>query len=187
MSQFNIPVLKDFIFNKFKEADLEVEAINIEKAVGNIQWHPCYTFMVRFKKLPEDMYAGKYISFTIEALSTGCGLASVIGFRVSEKNKVHYKILFDIVRKIYARDGAGTIIATIGDQSREQMDPILLEFGFIKITTYANLRHGKNGRYQQSLYQRVTDFAETEDVKALNTYNCFGQEEEEVDDDDDEE
>lgn len=106
-----------------------------------VVWHPTYSINLAF--------GNNTMQFQIKGLPTGCGLVMMSGFTSSTFND-KTRLIFDNIMEFYKSDGAGTVIATLGEHYEVQEKGLMNEWGFKKLSTYNNWRHGSN--YNQSLY-----------------------------------
>ena len=138
--------LKEILEKKLKENKIEYSSLTVSDPLPSGH-HPEITITLQPKAVP-----GKYlqsIRFKISGLPSGCGLVMLSGFTGAFSNIPIFKILLKETLKIYAKDGAGTVICTLGDSYKCRFDD-LKSLDFEILNTYPNLKHGKG--YNQTLF-----------------------------------
>lgn len=105
---------------------------------GNGSWH---------SRLVIDLPGG--YKLTVVGTITGCGLAQVHGIIYLPTTLTKEELVKSL--KPIKDNGAGAVLATLG-QNYYHLEPRLLELGFVRISEYANYRHGSDGNYKQRLY-----------------------------------
>lgn len=119
-------------------------------------WHKTRFYDVRTGNIINDktiqsIYSTVYVSGMI----TGCGIAQLHGI-INLNSDLNNASSFNISKKIieniiedYKEDGAGCIIATLGEDYYKY-ESLLKALGFDILIEYINYRHGDN--YKQTLY-----------------------------------
>lgn len=119
------------------------EEQEFEKLDDNYTWHSSRKFNIN---------NSPYTYLRVKEVITGCGLAQCSGFAdITDENFEHFKKTLDSVKKVYKRDGVGSIIATLGKAFYDR-EEYLLKLGFKLMSEYPNYRHGSDGEYTQRLY-----------------------------------
>jgi len=114
-------------------AENKIELINLTvtliKDGRSTNWHPDYRISCNTPRM----------FFQIHGLHSGCGLVMLDQFTSSEFTETTAKI-FSVVADAYKGDGAGSIIATLGDSYDRKIEL----WGFKKLEEYCNHRHGRD-------------------------------------------
>lgn len=117
------------------------------------QWHKTrdYTISYPFTCSDGNNIIAK-VTLTVVGVITGCGLVQMHGIsNISESNFDLIKDKLEHIKSDYKTDGAGCIMCTLGAQYYNKED-LLLKLGFVKVSEYANYRHGQSGHYKQRMY-----------------------------------
>lgn len=110
-----------------------------------------YTCKLRFYVYNQ---AHEGYGFTIDDMPTGCGL--IVMYAIGKIDKYIADFVEEVLQ-LYAKYGAGTCIATMGDDylGKYEFKDLSL-WNFKELSTYPNFRHDKDGSYKQKLYQHLS-------------------------------
>src|SRR6187399_389811 len=105
---------------------LEV-VLNKVKKRTNVSWHQTRS----------------YNYTTVCGMNTGCGLAQIHGVvNLCLLNPIEAREILKKIADDYRNDGAGAILATLGDSYYARYEQKLLNLGFKFLREYNNYRHG---------------------------------------------
>lgn len=144
-------VLKEAIEAELKAQNVKDASVTVTEGTDGIGGHHSpLNIVVNFPRLP-GMMGNNAVVMRLRSVVTGCGVVTFSGYTgyISTSLNV-YKIVFKVVADIYAKDGAGTMIATLGQSYYGKNVTGLETLGFKQVAEYPNLKHGSG--YNQKLF-----------------------------------
>ncbi len=138
MSEYKDDEIKKIVTDALDKEGIKYKEVAIEMDPKKYHHQGC-SITVRTMPNKEASYERVYrISFVDP--QTGCGLMIMRGFYMFMQTTVMDSVVEAMIQH-YIKDGAGTIMATMGGGDHFEKNPFLLRMGFHPVVTYDNLAH----------------------------------------------